>query len=1040
MITPYQAPVAISLVEVGNNYFLYGPSGTGPALKYGGADVFDGENGDWQPIAAMQTATGYDVVWKEASTGEYGIWMTDSNGNYVSATPAMSGTSSALEAYEPLFNKDLNGDGIIGTPPPPPPSVIQTDNGAYGSTSLVEVGTGYFLYGSGGSGPALKYGGVGVVAGQNGDWQPIGAVKTASGYDVVFEETSTGEFGIWMTDSNGNYVSATPAMSGTSSALESYELTFDQDLNGDGTIGVPPPSPPLVIQTDTNSFGTTRLVEVGTSYFLYGSGVSGPALEYGGVGVVAGQNGDWQPIGAAKTASGYDVAFEETSTGEFGIWMTDGNGNYVSATPAMSGTSSALESYELTFNQDLNGDHVIGPPPPSPPSVIQTDTNSFGTTSLVEVGTSYFLYGSGGSGPALEYGGVGVVAGQNGDWQPIGAAQTASGYDVVWKETSTGQYGVWMTNSSGNFVSATPAMSGTSSALESYELVLNQDLNGDHIIGSTPPVVIQTDTNSIGSTSLVEVGTSYFLYGSGGYGPALKYGGVGVVAGQNGDWQPIGAVQTASGYDVVWKETSTGEYGIWMTDGSGNYTSATPAMSGTSATLESYELVFNQDLNSDGVIDTSSTVINASGDIVLSVNPFTQAATIAAGATLELTGADTGSVTFNGATGTLALDQSSAFGGNVYGFTGTGNLASSDEIDLKDIDFASATKSFVGTSSSGTLTVSDGHNTANIKLEGDYTSSTFSLFTDGNNGTLVIDPPINQASAGSTSSVNAQDTTGTRTAGVSPQRSGPASVAGVTLDPVISIDGQGSLGWHFNVDSNPISQTIAQSYTGLPAAQAVSVKIGDPRTNTAATQPITSGGSGATRADETGTETAQPLFRTTEGGDDNAIDAGNRDAITAANVSAAKFLAASVIVRPSSDPVSDAVTSPAVDDAPAGSDALPANAVDRDSLSPRDLIRAINDGNIAIKVGHAGGQGTATNRQIWLFDEAQGAFVAPDPEPLTIVIDRPDAIAAPVHSDHTLGLVATAAMVSFGSSWLGTLRHFGRKATRAVQQGAKWTE
>jgi hypothetical protein len=37
-----------------------------------------------------------------------------------------------------------------------------------------------------------------------------------------------------------------------------------------------------------------------------------------------------------------------------------------------------LESLETTFNQDLNGDNVIGPTK----TVIQTDTNSFGSTSL----------------------------------------------------------------------------------------------------------------------------------------------------------------------------------------------------------------------------------------------------------------------------------------------------------------------------------------------------------------------------------------------------------------------------------------------------------------------------------------------------------------------------------------------------------------------------------------------------------------------------------------------------------------------------------
>ena len=79
--------------------------------------------------------------------------------------------------------------------------------------------------------------------------------------------------------------------------------------------------------------------------------------------------------------------------------------------------------------------------------------------------------------------------------------------------------------------------------------------------------MIQTD----GSTSLTEVANRYYLYGSSGSGPALKYKGANVTAGEFGSWTPIGAVQTASGYDVAWKNTSTGHYTVWTTDGNGNY-------------------------------------------------------------------------------------------------------------------------------------------------------------------------------------------------------------------------------------------------------------------------------------------------------------------------------------------------------------------------------------------------------------------------------------------------------------------------------------
>ena len=106
-----------SLVEVGNNFFLDNSGGSGPSLKYAGADVVAGQLGGWTPIGAEQTASGYEVAWKMTGADQYTVWNTDSNGNYISsAIGAVSGTSAALESLETSFHQDLNGDGVIGVP------------------------------------------------------------------------------------------------------------------------------------------------------------------------------------------------------------------------------------------------------------------------------------------------------------------------------------------------------------------------------------------------------------------------------------------------------------------------------------------------------------------------------------------------------------------------------------------------------------------------------------------------------------------------------------------------------------------------------------------------------------------------------------------------------------------------------------------------------------------------------------------------------------------------------------------------------------
>jgi hypothetical protein len=338
------------------------------------------------------------------------------------------------------------------------------------------------------------------------------------------------------------------------------------------------------------------------------------------------------------------------------------------------------------------------------PIVIQTD----GTTSLVQVGSDYFLDAVGrGTGPQLYLKGAPVTAGELAGWTPIGAIQTTSGYDVAWKNAQTGQYGIWSTDSNGNYLgNLTPAVPGNSYALESYETIFHQDLNGDGTIG-VPTHVIQVD----GSTSLTEVGNNFYLYDNG-VGPSLKLHGVAVTAGQLGGWTPIGAIQTASGYDVAWKIPGANQYAIWNTDSNGNHTSnLTPAVPGNNPQLESYETIFHQDLNGDGTIGVPSATSPAAAQP-------TQAS----------------QTSFDDKT--LTLDTPSTFGGELIGFGRDGTLAGSDQVDLRGFNFDKLHTSFE--SLSGSLALSSGSSATSLQFLGRYSQDSVHFADDGNGGTPVI--------------------------------------------------------------------------------------------------------------------------------------------------------------------------------------------------------------------------------------------------------------------------------------------------------------
>ena len=121
------------------------------------------------------------------------------------------------------------------------------------------------------------------------------------------------------------------------------------------------------------------------------------------------------------------------------------------------------------------------------------------------------------------------------------------------------------------------------------------------------------------------------------------------------------------------------------------------------------------------------------------------AATIGAGATLELTAADSATVTFKASTGMLKLDNPSTFTGEIFNFTGNGSLSGSDQIDLRTINYNSVHDSY----STGVLTVTDGTNIANLHFSGSYTLANFKFASDGSGGTIVYDPPVlNSPTAG----------------------------------------------------------------------------------------------------------------------------------------------------------------------------------------------------------------------------------------------------------------------------------------------------
>jgi hypothetical protein len=148
---------------------------------------------------------------------------------------------------------------------------------------------------------------------------------------------------------------------------------------------------------------------------------------------------------------------------------------------------------------------------------------------------------------------------------------------------------------------------------------------------------------------------------------------------------------------------------------------------------------------------TDSGILNVSAGNVLVTVADTGGGTANISGTSQITydAASNENVTFAaGSTGELVLLDSAAYSGHVSGFTGsgTGAPATSDKLDLRDINFAAA--GFKTGYANNVLTVSDGTHTANIDMSGSYSLANFHFASDGSGGTLVTDPPtVNNAGA-----------------------------------------------------------------------------------------------------------------------------------------------------------------------------------------------------------------------------------------------------------------------------------------------------
>ena len=149
----------------------------------------------------------------------------------------------------------------------------------------------------------------------------------------------------------------------------------------------------------------------------------------------------------------------------------------------LDGKALAQEGYETTFNQDFNGDELIGTP--TGPSLVDADNNG-----LVDGITHYALVkGLGDTAEAIDLKsrrGRVLSDSTSRVWNVIQANEKVGGFDILVKGERgrrRSKYQLWEADESGLITEQSRWLSGRQLTDDGYETTFGVDLNGNGFVG-----------------------------------------------------------------------------------------------------------------------------------------------------------------------------------------------------------------------------------------------------------------------------------------------------------------------------------------------------------------------------------------------------------------------------------------------------------------------------------------------------------------------------------------------------------------------------
>nr|WP_244920147.1 Ig-like domain-containing protein [Rhizobium etli] len=767
-------------VTVSGHSTLSGGTQGGPGTTFanGGAEFistgFGLDGGRTLRLGGTSAATGsYVLLSLNASNPQTGLSEIGSGTLTIANGAAFNDqtTDSGLYIYTNNFGTDDDGSTAAvnnqGTFIKSGSAATSTILAVFNNSGTVDVQSGILDLSSGGTDVGATYKGAGTIRFSTGT-RTLDTASSIATADVVFNGGTMTVNGIYA--ASGSTTMSSGAVTFAAAATTGMLVQSGGLLDGDRTLTV---SGTSTLSAGTQSGTGTTFANGGAEFISTGFGLDGGrTLRLGGTSAATGSY-----VLLSLNASNPQTGLSEIGSGT----LTIANG----ATFNDQTTDSGLYIYTNNFGTDDDGSTAAvnnqGTFVKSGSAATSTILAVFNNSGTVDVQSGILDLSSGGTDVGATYKGVGTVR-FSGGTRTLNGASSITTANVVFSGGTTTVNGTYAASGSTTVSGGTATLADTTTSLgntldisagslsfgNANQMIVNLVQSGGILGGDKTLTVSGTSTLSAGTqsgtgTTFANGGAEFISTGFGlDGGRTLRLGGTSAATGSyvllslNASNPQTGLSEIGSGTLTIANGATfndqTTDSGLYIytnnfgTDDDGSTAAVnnqgTFVKSGSAAT-STILAVFNN----SGTVDVQSGILVFAGGLNNSATLHADGGNIKVNA--ELTGggsaiigdnsqievgmASNQRIAFAGVAGTLRLDTSSSFTGQISG------LNADDFLDLADVSFGGTTTvGYSGNSAGGILTVSNGSQEVNVALTGNYLTTAFAASSDGLGGTLIV--------------------------------------------------------------------------------------------------------------------------------------------------------------------------------------------------------------------------------------------------------------------------------------------------------------